>query len=111
MDHKSVNGWLNPKAFAVPPPGTLGNLPRNSMQAPGMVQLDLSISRTFRIVEGKSIQIRGEAFNLPNRLNPGLPIAAVNQGTFGKIQCDISGTSGLSAGDPRIIQFALKYVF
>jgi hypothetical protein len=111
IDHKSVDGWLNPKAFAVPPPGTLGNVPRNSVQAPGMVQLDLSVSRTFRIAEGKSLQLRGEAFNLPNHLNPGLPIAAVNQGTFGRIQKDISGTSGLSDGDPRIIQFALKYVF
>jgi hypothetical protein len=71
----------------------------------------MSVSRTFRILEGKSIQVRAEAFNLPNHLNPALPIAALNQGTFGKIQADISGTSGLSAGDPRILQFALKYVF
>jgi hypothetical protein len=111
LDHKSVDGWLNPKAFVIPALGTMGNVPRNSMQAPGMVQLDLSVSRTFRIAEGKSIQVRGESFNLPNHLNPGLPIAAVNSGTFGKIQGDISGTSGLSGGDPRIIQFALKYVF
>src|SRR5215471_2752638 len=111
MDNKSVDGWLNPKAFVAPPLGTMGNVPRNSVQAPGMVQLDMSVSRTFRIAEGKSIQLRGESFNLPNRLNPGLPIAALNSGTFGRIQSDISGTSGLSGGDPRIIQFALKYVF
>jgi hypothetical protein len=111
LDHRSVDGWFNPKAFVAPPPGTLGNVPRSALQAPGMVQLDLSISRTFRIAEGKSIQLRGESFNLPNHLNAGLPIAAINQGTFGKIQSDISGTSGLSSGDPRIIQFALKYVF
>jgi hypothetical protein len=111
LDHKSVDGWFNPKAFTAPPPGTLGNVPRSAVQAPAMVQLDLSVSRTFRIAEGKSIQLRGESFNLPNHLNPALPIAAINQGTFGKIQSDISGTSGLSSGDPRIIQFALKYVF
>jgi Carboxypeptidase regulatory-like domain/TonB dependent receptor-like, beta-barrel len=111
FDKKSVDGWLNPKAFAVPPLGTPGNVGRNTVQAPGMIQLDLSISRTFPITEGKSIQLRGEAFNLPNHLNPGLPTGALNQGTFGKIQNDISGTSGLSSGDPRILQFALKYVF
>ena len=61
--------------------------------------------------ERTGFELRGESFNLPNRLNPGLPIAAFNTGTFGKIQGDISGTSGLSGGDPRIIQFALKYVF
>jgi hypothetical protein len=109
--NNGVNGWLNPKAFAVPPKGTLGNLSRNAVQAPGEFQLDLSISRTFRIVEGKSIQVRGESFNLPNHLNPGLPIVALNQGTFGRIQADISGTSGLTAGDPRILQFVLKYLF
>jgi hypothetical protein len=79
--------------------------------APRVIQLDLSIARTFPLAERRSIQLRGEAFNLPNHLNPGLPIGALNQGAFGKIQSDISGTSGLSSGDPRIIQFALKYVF
>ncbi|PYS16317.1 MAG: hypothetical protein DMG15_02550 [Acidobacteria bacterium] len=112
LDHKSVDGWLNPKAFTVPPKGTLGNMPRNSVQGPGMVQIDLSVSRTFRIAEGKSVQLRGEAFNLPNRLNAALPIAALNSGTFGKIQQDISGTSSsLYGGDQRILQFALKYMF
>src|SRR5439155_2518240 len=110
MDNKSVDGWLNPKAFVAPPLGTMGDVARNSVQAPGMIQLDLSLSRTFRIVEGKSIQLRAEVFNLPNRLNAGLPIAALNSGTFGKIQQDISGSS-LYSGDQRILQFALKYVF
>jgi hypothetical protein len=111
MDNKSVDGWLNPKAFVAPPLGTMGNVARNSVQAPGVVQIDLSVARTFPIAEKKSIQLRGEAFNLPNHLNPGIPVGAINQGAFGKIQNDISGTSGLSSGDPRILQFALKYVF
>jgi hypothetical protein len=55
--------------------------------------------------------LRAEAFNLPNHLNPSPPVSALNSGTFGQIQSDISGTSGLSAGDYRVIQFALKYVF
>ena len=84
VDHKSVDGWLNPKAFAVPPPGTRATLPRNSIQGPGMIQLDLSISRTFSIAEGKSIQLRGEAFNLPNHLNPGLPVASGEPGSIRK---------------------------
>jgi len=35
----------------------------------------------------------------------------MNSGAFGQIQSDISGTSGLTAGDPRILQFALKFAF
>ena len=85
-----------------------------------MFQLDLALTRTFAVGEGKSLQLRGEAFNLPNHMNPANPgvcsngtcvNALNNTGAFGKIQSDISGTSGLSAGDPRILQFALKYVF
>jgi hypothetical protein len=42
------------------------------------------------------------ALCVPNRLNANAPVTALNNATFGRI---------LSAQDPRIIQFALKYVF
>jgi hypothetical protein len=61
--------------------------------------------------EKRSIQLRGEAFNLTNHLNAGPPVLTTNSGTFGKIQSDISGTSGLTTGDQRIIQLGLKLVF
>ena len=35
----------------------------------------------------------------------------ISPGAFGKIQRDISGTSGLTAGNPRILQLALKAMF
>jgi len=81
-----------------------------------MIQLNLALSRTFKLWgEGRSLQIRAEAFNLPNHLNPSLnPIApTVNFGssTFGQILNDVSGNNGLDAGDPRIIQLAMKFVF
>jgi hypothetical protein len=111
LPNKSVNGWLNPAAFALPAPGTYGNVGRNNILGPGIFQLDLALSRTFSLGERRSIQLRGEAFNLPNHLIAGPPVATINSGTFGKIQSDISGTSGLSAGDQRIIQLGLKLVF
>jgi hypothetical protein len=111
LPHKSVDGWLNPAAFALPAAGTYGNVGRNNILGPGVFQLDLALSRTFPLGERRSIQLRGEAFNLPNHLNAGTPVVTINSGTFGKIQSDISGTSGLSAGDQRIIQLGLKLVF
>jgi hypothetical protein len=112
LPNKSVNGWLNPAAFAPPASGTYGNVALGSVEGPGMFQLDLALSRMFQIAEGKSIQLRAEAFNLPNHMNPGAPVLALNSsGSFGQIQSDISGTSGLSDGDPRIMQFALKFIF
>ena len=66
-------------------------------------------------------RLRADAFNLPNHLNPSVPggataganasSAALNAGSFGQITGDISGTSGLTSGDYRIVQVALKFVF
>ena len=108
---QSVSNWINKAAFAAPATGTLGNLAIGNLIGPGMFQLDLSASRTFQVREHHSFQIRGEAFNLPNHFNPGLPVSTLNSSTFGQIQSDISGTSGLSPGNQRIVQLALKYVF
>jgi hypothetical protein len=61
------------------------------------------------------LQVRAEAFNLPNIVNFSTPVATLNAPNFGQITSDVSGsqTGGLvaSTGDPRIIQFALKYLF
>ncbi|HJT86208.1 MAG TPA: hypothetical protein VJ732_00085, partial [Bryobacteraceae bacterium] len=111
---QGVNGWINAAAFGTPAPGTYGNLGNNNLKGPGVVQLDMALSRTFRIRERQAVQIRGEAFNLPNHLNPSNPVASLNAGNFGKITSDISGTNGLTGatpGDPRIVQLALKFMF
>jgi hypothetical protein len=49
-----------------------------------------------------SLQFRAEAFNLPNRTNFNTPTATLNSGNFGVIT---------SAGDPRIVQLAMKFIF
>ena len=118
---QSVNQWVNPAAFAVPALGTYGNLGYNNMKGPGVVQLNMALSRTFPIRERKTIQLRAEAFNLPNHLNASTPntsplsnttgISATNVSNFGQITNDISGNNGLNSGDYRIIQLAMKFVF
>jgi len=69
---------------------------------PGFVGIDMGLTRKFQVREGQSIEFRAEAFNLPNHLNPGNPVTNLSSSTFGRIQ---------SADDPRILQFALKYIF
>jgi hypothetical protein len=44
-----------------------------------------------------------EAFNLLNNFNWGSPATNFNSGQFGRINS--------AAGDPRVMQFALKYAF
>lgn len=110
--NQSVSHWINTAAFALPALGTYGNLGLNNMKGPGVFQFNMALSRTFTIAERKTIQVRAESFNLPNHLNPSAPAGSVSSSaTFGQILSDISGNNGLDAGDPRIIQFAMKFVF
>jgi len=104
--------WITSSAFSAPSPGTYGNLGLFNLKGPGVFQLDMALTRTFSIRERKTLQVRAEAFNLPNHVNLSVPTSATNSGgAFGTITSDISGTQGLTAGDPRIIQMALKFVF
>jgi hypothetical protein len=99
---RSLNQWLNPAAFVQPALGTYGNMGPRNIAGPGFVGIDMGLSRKFPVREGQSIEFRAEAFNVPNHLNPGNPVTNFSSSTFGRIQ---------SADDPRILQFALKYIF
>jgi hypothetical protein len=99
--NKSVDQWLNAAAFARPANGAWGNSSKNIL-GPGRITIDMGLTRKFRVRESQSVEFRVEAFNLPNHVNPLNPITALNNQNFGKIQM---------AGDPRILQLALKYLF
>jgi hypothetical protein len=60
-------------------PGTLGNTSLYSFNGPGVFQLDLALSRSFIIREKTTLQFRAEAFNLPNHLNPAVPVVSRGQ--------------------------------
>ena len=106
-------GYLNPAAFAQPALGTLGNMGTYSVFGPGLFEIDTSLSRVFKIQERKSVEIRGEAYNLPNfflRGNPGTSLNAAT--TFGQItQVYNPGYALSGGGGPRVLQFAAKFVF
>jgi hypothetical protein len=121
-EHKTANNWINASAFSPAAPGTYGNLGFNSLKGPGVFQLNLALSRNFVIKERQTIQLRAEAFNLPNHVNltiPGYTSTTVTRGgllgltapNFGQITSDISGNNGLTSGDYRVIQLALKWLF
>jgi hypothetical protein len=100
---KTLTSYLNRAAFADPAPGTFGNHERNSIRGPEFWKVDLALSRTFGITAAQSLELRAEAFNLFNRFNWGNPIVALASGNFGRILTQ--------AGDPRILQFGIKYAF
>jgi hypothetical protein len=100
-DRSSLN-YLNPAAFEQPALGTLGNMRPGNVEGPGTWQFDMALTRTFQFFEAQKLEFRAEAFNLTNSLRRENPIAAINNSNFGRI---------MTARDPRILQFAMKYVF
>jgi hypothetical protein len=73
------------------------------LRGPGLINLDMGLTRRFQVREWGSLEFRAEAFNAPNHVNPQNPVATLNSSTtFGK---------SVAAADPRIMQLALKYVF
>jgi hypothetical protein len=91
--------YLNKAAFVPNALGTFGNLGRNNFRGPGAANVDLGLHKTFRITERVSTQFRFETFNSFNRVNLGLPNASQSSGNFMRIS---------TAGEPRILQFALR---
>ena len=101
-DTSSLSNYLNPAAFAHPAFGTLGNYVRNSLYGPQRWQIDLVLARNLRFSQRQNVEVRVEAFNVTNNLIRNNPVNILSSPTFGQI---------LSAGDPRILQFGLKYTF
>jgi outer membrane receptor protein involved in Fe transport len=101
-----VDEWMSRSAFerlnSQTQAGQFGNAGRNIVRAPGYMNVDLSLVRNIDLPSGTRIQVRAEVFNLTNRVNLGLPVADLNSPNFGRI---------FSAGPPRLMQFAVKYIF
>ena len=97
-----MSQWLNPAAFAQPTVGTLGNMGRNNLRLPGTWQFDVALSRVFQFRETQSMEFRAEAYNLTNSFRPGTINTNLSSGQFGQIRTSL---------EPRIMQFALKYIF
>jgi hypothetical protein len=73
-------------------PGTRGTLGTMTMQTRGVWSLDGNLSKTFRITESKSAQIRVDATNILNHPTPPDPTLNINSGTeFGLVAGDKSG--------------------
>jgi hypothetical protein len=100
---RSIDGWFDPSAFAVPAPFTYGNSPRNVLFGPGDIVIDMSLMKNTAINDDVTVQFRAEFFNLLNHTNFGNPAANISvASTVGRI---------FGAGDPRQVQFGLKVLW
>jgi hypothetical protein len=102
-DQRNPDHFFNPAVFASPAPFTFGNAGRDILPGIGNAVVDLALHRRFRIREGHTLEFRAEAFNLLNHPNLGIPGPNPDFGPFfGK---------AFSVGEPRRMQFALRYDF
>jgi hypothetical protein len=62
---RTVDRWFDVNAFAVPDAYTYGNCGRNTLRAPGSVNLDVGLARVVRMA-GVRVQLRADIFNVAN---------------------------------------------
>src|SRR5262249_41281759 len=109
------NMFFNTAAFVRAPTGTLGNVGRNTVIGPGIINLDVSLIRNIALGEKRQLQFRFETFNTTNHPNwvfgptgAGGSNLAVGSSTnltdpnFGKIR---------NTRDMRDMQVGLKFIF
>ena len=120
-----ANGYLNPAAFTPAPQlyptqclsdpnfctTGFGDLGRNLYHGPFQQNWDVSFLKHFKIGERQEVRFAADFFNLWNHTNFGNPsvtdieayLASPTNSPFGKIL--------QSTGNPRLIQFSLRWAF
>jgi hypothetical protein len=86
--------WFNEAAFAQPTPGTLGNSGRNSLNGPGLTNVNFSLGKTFSIWENVKFQLRADASNIFNHPSFNLPNGALTLNSAGAVT---TGTSTITS--------------
>jgi hypothetical protein len=97
--------WFNPNDFQDPQLGHFNiGTQRSICCGPGLDQWDFSVHKKIALTEDKYFQFRAEIFNIFNHTNFYNPDGHFSDGPtlFGKIT---------QAQDPRLVQFALKFMF
>jgi len=126
VKHRVANGYLNPLAFTPAPQVDaadcaalgadycttgFGDLGRNLYRGPFQQNWDVSFLKHFKIGERNDIRFAADFFNLWNHTNFGVPtvtdieayLASPTNSPFGKIV--------QTNGNPRLIQFSLRWAF
>jgi hypothetical protein len=96
---------FNVSLFSTENLGQLGNAARRSFPGPGIENFDMQLSKTVRLTETKSFDVRVEAFNVFNHAQfygSASVDGEINDSNFGYV---------VSAAAPRLVQLAVKFHF
>ncbi|CAN5591658.1 hypothetical protein BH23ACI1_BH23ACI1_21160 [soil metagenome] len=103
VDNPTVDRWIDRDAFQSPALGQLGNSGVGILRMAGYWNVDLAVRKQFATTGRQYLLFTAEMFNALNHVNLGPPQA--------NIQSTVFGTITSSVGDPRIVQFVVKYYF
>jgi hypothetical protein len=91
--------------LTLPPLGTMGNARRRFFSGPGMENFDAVVSRSLLVKDDRSLELRGEAFDVFNHaqfFGASAIEGNISSGSFGH---------DVNAMPPRLMQVALRYQF
>ncbi|MEK7407353.1 MAG: carboxypeptidase regulatory-like domain-containing protein [Acidobacteriota bacterium] len=102
--------FFDPAAFASVRETRFGTTGRNILRGPGVVNLDLSLFRNFKLSERWKVQFRAESFNLTNTPHFATPGSSVESTSF-MIVSSTTGTDTNLEGQSRGFRFGLRFNF
>jgi hypothetical protein len=98
--------WFNTSTtdgvFKAPDYGFYGDARNGTIRGPGYTSLNGALYKTFPLHDRFALQVRAEAFNALNHPNFRNVDTGLGDGSYGQVN---------SAGDPRIMEFAMKLTF
>jgi hypothetical protein len=98
----TLKSWFNTAAFSAPAPGTYGNASRNSVELPGTVLINGSLSRTVPMGDTRSFEARITATNALNTVQYSGVSTQINSFNFGQVT---------SAAPMRSLTFMARFRF
>jgi hypothetical protein len=101
--------WFDPTAFGQVREARFGTAGWNLLPSPGVINVDASVFRSFRVTERVNLQFRAEAFNLSNTPHFAAPVSDVSNTRFMEIT-GVRGT-GREGIDERVFRFGLRVGF
>jgi len=103
--------WFDTTRFSAPAALTFGNVGRNILSGPGVINLDASVFRKFRVRERISLEFRVEAFNVTNTPHFANPNTTFGNPGFGQVTTSNDFTDSTNDTDNRKLQVGLRLSF
>ena len=97
-----LRNWFNKAAFVAPAAGNYGTSSRNSIELPGIVSMNLSLSKSIAFGELRNLEMRATAANPFNTVQYSGVNTVLNSSNFGQIT---------GAAAPRKMSFLARYRF